>query len=254
MRQRWTEKVKGLVRPWLFKTFNRSLPFYECPVCKYHGPFKDRRTSRRPGEVREAAKCVRCGAAERHRVQWLVIDEKLTGWATPQKSMLHIAPEYCLQPKLQSLFGTYHTSDLFRKDCDFQEDIQKMSFKDASYDCVFVSRVLTNVPDHLAAIREVRRVLKPGGIAIFSEAYIHDKTIPTREGNRRREMGLDLLDELGRHFSRVEQVLSNRYDPKHQLMNRVRVNGVVDVLSAKIPDKLRVPDVGFMELVAVCYV
>jgi SAM-dependent methyltransferase len=250
MRQRWSETIKGWVRPLWYKTFYPGQPAYECPICGYRGPFKDKRVSRTPDVVREAAKCVRCGAVERHRIQYLVINEVLPAWGAARKKVLHLAPEFCLQPRLRELFGTYHTADLFREDVDFKEDIQRMSFADGSYDCVFVSRVLTDIGDLEAAIRELRRILSPGGLAFIAEAYVCEKSneFSPKRGERAREIGLDALDLYARHFVRVDHYLSNRYDPKYQLFDRMRVNGQV---MDEFPEAVRAKGVGGIEVVAV---
>lgn len=252
MRHQWTEKVKSIVRPGVFKWLHSGKKKFHCPICDYHGPFKDKLVSRHPRVVREHSKCVGCGASERHRLQWLVLDDVFSRWNPSGKAILHIAPEFCLQEKLSGLFHVYHTSDLFRDDVDFKEDVQKMSFTDASYDCVFMSRVFTSVPDMDASIREIGRILKPGGLFILSEAYIHDRTNEFGEmrGNRAREVGLDVIDLLRSQFREVDCYLSNRYDPMHQLNNCMREEGrVVD----DFPELVRIPGEGYMELVAVCH-
>jgi ubiquinone/menaquinone biosynthesis C-methylase UbiE len=48
-------------------------------------------------------------------------------------------------------------------------DLQKVQFPDASWDCALLNEVLEHVPDDRQALREVRRILKPGGMLfIFS--------------------------------------------------------------------------------------
>jgi SAM-dependent methyltransferase len=183
----------------------------------------------------------------------LVIRDVLENWNCGNRSLLHIAPEACLRGWLRELFDVYHTADLFQPGVDFQEDIQAMSFPDASYDCLLVSRVLTIPPDLTACLREIRRVLKPGGIAIIAEIYAHEKTIEFGEmrAGRSREIGIDLLDKYAEHFRQVEPFLSSRYDSKYQLTNRIWKDGRP---ADDYPDFVRVPGQGFMDLVAVCHV
>ncbi len=48
------------------------------------------------------------------------------------------------------------------------EDIEQLSFETASYDFLVSNDVLEHVNDPLAALREMRRVLRPGGVALLT--------------------------------------------------------------------------------------
>jgi SAM-dependent methyltransferase len=50
-----------------------------------------------------------------------------------------------------------------------QAGAEKLPFPDASFDTVVGTVVLCTIPDPAAALREVRRVLKPGGSYLFAE-------------------------------------------------------------------------------------
>ena len=83
--------------------------------------------------------------------------------------MLHIAPEPCLEPKFRSWTkALYLTADLIRKDVDEQFDVMSIPYPNESFDAVFCSHVLQDVPDDLQAMREFYRILAPGGWAILN--------------------------------------------------------------------------------------
>jgi len=46
---------------------------------------------------------------------------------------------------------------------------ERLPFPDARFDCVVSTWTLCSIPDALAALREVRRVLEPGGLFVFLE-------------------------------------------------------------------------------------
>ena len=48
------------------------------------------------------------------------------------------------------------------------EDMQQLTYADASFDLVTHTEVLEHVPDDAAAFAELRRILRPGGLMIFS--------------------------------------------------------------------------------------
>jgi SAM-dependent methyltransferase len=51
------------------------------------------------------------------------------------------------------------------------EDLERLSFADASFDLVITSEVFEHIADPWAAFAEVRRVLRPGGRHLFSVPF-----------------------------------------------------------------------------------
>ena len=85
------------------------------------------------------------------------------------KEILHFAPERQLRDRVKNAAVRYVTADYDRGDCDLKLDMSSMpSVPDASFDVVIACDVLEHVPDDTAAMREIRRILRPGGTAILT--------------------------------------------------------------------------------------
>ena len=130
----------------LYKLFNfRSENKFECPICGYYGPFMDKR-------LRKHAKCPRCGEVERTRLSMLVLKSLYSERKASSENVLHISPENSLRKYFKSKFKSYISADLYRKDVDYQFDIQKIPFPDSHFDLVFASHVLEYPEDDKKAI------------------------------------------------------------------------------------------------------
>jgi len=110
--------------------------------------------------------------------------------------------------------GRRITPDTFTVDSDASTnpdllaDLTKLPLPDASFDFVFCTGTLEHVVDHVAAARELVRILKPGALAFIDvpflqprHADVHDYRRWTLGGLRQfcREMGLEEVD-AGAHL------------------------------------------------------
>jgi SAM-dependent methyltransferase len=211
-------KNKFPLPPAVFKFFNRSKQNFECPVCNYEGPFKDLHSF---AGVRKHALCPQCGSLERHRLQFLAVTDILKNTDASKMKMLHFAPEDFFTRIFSEGFGQYETADLTMKNVDHNVDLQNLPFGGSTYDFIFASHVLEHIPDDKKAISEIRRVLKPNGIAILPVPVVCEKTIEYPEANpleafHVRAPGLDYFEKYKPHFNRVEIRTSDSLPEKNQ--------------------------------------
>jgi ubiquinone/menaquinone biosynthesis C-methylase UbiE len=82
-----------------------------------------------------------------------------------------------------------------------QGDATRLPYEDASVDAVVLTAVLGEIPDTAAALREIRRVLKPGGRLVVGELF-GDPHFTTRASLEQMgaEAGLALEERSGNWF------------------------------------------------------
>ncbi|HET7460135.1 MAG TPA: methyltransferase domain-containing protein [Longimicrobium sp.] len=175
-----------------------------CPVCEHEYarflPF---------GDVvrREHALCPGCHSLERHRLLWRYLHERTELFSRPHR-LLHFAPERCLERRLgRAPTVDYVTADLQRGRAMLQLDITRQALPDASFDAVLAVDVLEHIEDDRAALRELRRVLRPGGWALLRVPLdttraetLQDPAIRTPEDRAREYWHPDHLRLYGRDF------------------------------------------------------
>lgn len=83
-----------------------------------------------------------------------------------------------------------------------QGDARALPYEDASMDAVLLTAVLGEIPDPLAALREIRRVLKPSGRLVVGELF-GDPHFTTRAALERQanEAGLSYETASGNWFA-----------------------------------------------------
>lgn len=203
----------------LFRLLNRNKEKFECPVCGYEGPFVDFSSF---AGFRRHAICPRCGALERHRLQYLVVGEVLKGMNPAKMKMLHFSPERFLSLAFSRWFEKYETADLFMKGVDHKVDVQNLPFADQTWDFIFASHILEHIRDDRKAVCEIRRVLRPGGVAILPVPIVCAETIEYPEANpyeagHVRAPGMDYFERYKEYFRRVEIRASDSFPQAYQL-------------------------------------
>lgn len=141
-----------------------------CPVCErsYRKFLPYGRIS-----TRENALCPNCLSLERHRLIWVYLQQQ-TDFFKTKKHVLHIAPEACYISRFEKLHGDgYITADIESPLAKVKMDIHQIPFEENKFDVVLCNHVLEHVDDDIQAMREIHRVLKPGGFAILQVPFFN---------------------------------------------------------------------------------
>jgi SAM-dependent methyltransferase len=81
-------------------------------------------------------------------------------------------------------------------------DARRLPYADATFDAAFLVTVLGEIPDQDAALRELRRVLKPGGRLVVGELFGDPHMVTERAlRERARRAGLRFERRVGRPFA-----------------------------------------------------
>lgn len=203
-----------------FAALNPAKQRFRCPICHYRGPFRDVRP---PDGETEHSNCPRCGSNERGRLQYLVMEKLRQRFPLDRMTLLHFSPEKFLQPYLRQIFGSYRTAGIFAEPVDVPADLTALPFEDASCDCILASHVLEHIQDDRRAIAEIRRVLRPGGMAILPVPVVSEVTIEygapnPHESGHVRAPGPDYFDRYRGAFREVTVWDSSQFPPEYQLL------------------------------------
>lgn len=213
-----------------YKEYNDFFDVCKKVPCKNEEGLKAKREIRCPicgGQEFEAfngaiiRKCLGCNSLERSRTILKLFDDNLHPDFSTIK-MLHVSPTIP-EKKLFNKLGVNRVTIDIRPEVktDIVGDICKMpEVETGSFDMVFASCVLNNVYDDECALKEIRRVLKKSGQAVFyvmddddgmKTSYVEDPTVwygkdifeKYRVGTYRYYGETDFTKQLNRHFNSV---------------------------------------------------
>jgi SAM-dependent methyltransferase len=180
---------------------------YQCNICGW----SFRKFAQNSGTQFEL-QCPFCGSRPRHRTYLTYFKERTDLFDGKPKRMLHVAPEASLTPVFRSAPNIdYLSGDLNPGNPEIGEvmvklDVTDIQYPDNSFDVIYCSNVLEHVPEDRRAMRELARVLKPGGWALISvPVFPHDTTFEdpnvTTPAQRERVYGqFDHVRTYGRDF------------------------------------------------------
>lgn len=141
----------------------------ECPVCHKHF----RKFLPYGRKARENALCPNCLALERHRLMYLFLQRKTNFFTAPLK-VLHVAPEVCFIERFERQQNLeYTTADIESPLAKVKMDIHAIPFPENSFEVIFCNHVMEHVEDDALAMRELFRVLRPGGWGIIQIPLFH---------------------------------------------------------------------------------
>jgi SAM-dependent methyltransferase len=181
--------------------------------------------------------CPNCLSLERHRALAIVAREE--GFFR-NKDILHFAPEPGIAAFIKQQGPlSYKSCDLYKENVDLKIDVQAIDLPDQSFDVVICAHVLEHVADDRKAMSELRRILRPSGLAVvmvpleegWDETYENpsitseaDRLIHFGQEDHVRWYGRDLRDRLrAAGFSLREWVSKEPYVLQYGLRRGERV-------------------------------
>jgi hypothetical protein len=204
----------------------------QCNVCGWQGArFADDRWHRE-------TVCPVCRLQVRHRMLAALLDGLADIDKTDESSLLggkdvlHFAPERQLSERFRKTARKHVTADFDRSDCDLRVNMSCMpEVADASFDTVIACDVLEHVPDDIAAMRELRRILRSDGLALV--------TVPQKDSPSETDEDSSVTDEAQRiaRFGQKDHVRMYGDDFAERLESagfRVRVISASTFSSAQV--------------------
>ncbi len=196
--------------------------------------------------------CPNCFSVDRSRLLYLFFQLR-TEVYKKKTEILHISPnkEIAGVLKGETINQTVGSiePEMYSEFNPIYLDVQQMKLPDSSFDVVICCHVIEHVDDDVKAMKEIFRVLKPGGFAVLQvplalnlEKTIEDKTLKTNKERKLmfgqvdhvRLYGLDYLEKLKVAGFRVDldNPYKNNWLPEEEL-GRHRLDPVEDVIVAR---------------------
>lgn len=175
-------KLRASVNRAVFRAVGLGLRGHgvECPCCGR----TYRRFVRYPSEY-----CPGCGSYERQRLLCLFLDRNPH---LVRGDVLHIGPEAAVIARYRARARSWLAADVDPDHplADAELDVAALPLADESFDLVLCSHVLDVVDRHDDAVRELRRVTRPGGTVLIQAPRRGASASPEAYAVRLRALGL----------------------------------------------------------------
>lgn len=195
--------------------FGERLP-YDCPCCDTHlrrfiqGSYDKKMAVYNPDRYKSIDQnviCPICKSLPRHRI--LVFWMKKNKEILLGRDILHFAQEKSVRLWMDRNGMKAVTADLYH-DADLHIDIQNTGLDAECYDIVICNHVLEHVDDFRQALKEVYRILRPGGSFICSfpmdptvDLLYENALVKTQEDRRHFYGQIDHKRVFGMHADRL---------------------------------------------------
>lgn len=138
----------------------------ECPVCERS--FSKFLSYGSDVAHRENVLCPYDLTLERHRLMWLYLKDHTDFFTKKDLKVLHMAPEQCFHTLFKKQDNLdYITADLVSPIADLHFDLHKIPLEDNRFEVIFCNHVMEHVDDPIQCMKELHRVMKPGGWGIM---------------------------------------------------------------------------------------
>lgn len=173
------EPMRAVVEPHL--SAQRWLTGY-CASCNAITRLRGPRERRRWADLRESFACEDCGLNGRGRMSWIALRDAILRAGPASRVLLleRVTPFYArVSREFPAVEGSEYLADdaapgerrVVRNVEVRHENLMQLSCDQGSLDVIFHGDVLEHVPDDRAALAECRRVLKPGGVLLFTVPF-----------------------------------------------------------------------------------
>lgn len=147
-----------------------------CPCCDTHfSKFLE------VGPKRQPMLCPRCRSNDRDRFFWLYLEAN-PGFFKEGIKLLHVSPETIYYKRFKKIPGVRYTAgdkfvlqfgSTYPADTVYLDITNMPEYAENTFDFIFCSHVLEYIKEDRQSLRELYRVLKPGGKAIISIPINH---------------------------------------------------------------------------------